>query len=137
MSPPRRVAPSTLVICNFKAPAFRTRREVVLAHLARASFACMQRILLLPSVTSIQAFQFSHFSIIDSFIHDSSHIAYCPCNYVEKLRRHNESSIYLSNVNPVRGHKEVRRSTGHMPVLSTCPLHTKSGCGKERRILIG
>ena len=23
------------------------------------------------------------------------------------------------------------------PVLSTCPLHTKSGCGKERRILIG
>ena len=50
MSPPRRFAPSSLVICNFKAPAFRTRREVVLAHLARASFACMQRILLLPSV---------------------------------------------------------------------------------------
>ena len=24
----------------------------------------------------------------------------------------------------------------HMPVLSTCPLHTDSGCGKERRILI-
>ena len=23
------------------------------------------------------------------------------------------------------------------PVLSTCPLHTKSGCGKERRTLIG
>ena len=23
------------------------------------------------------------------------------------------------------------------PVLSTCPLHTNSGCGKERRILIG
>ena len=23
------------------------------------------------------------------------------------------------------------------PVLSTCPLHTDSGCGKERRILIG
>ena len=22
-------------------------------------------------------------------------------------------------------------------VLSTCPLHTNSGCGKERRILIG
>ena len=22
------------------------------------------------------------------------------------------------------------------PVLSTCPLHTNSGCGKERRILI-
>ena len=23
------------------------------------------------------------------------------------------------------------------PVLSVCPLHTNSGCGKERRILIG
>ena len=23
------------------------------------------------------------------------------------------------------------------PVLSTCPLHTNSGCGKERRILVG
>ena len=23
------------------------------------------------------------------------------------------------------------------PVLSTCPLHTNSGCGKERRISIG
>ena len=23
------------------------------------------------------------------------------------------------------------------PVLSTCPLHTNSECGKERRILIG
>ena len=23
------------------------------------------------------------------------------------------------------------------PVFSTCPLHTNSGCGKERRILIG
>ena len=25
----------------------------------------------------------------------------------------------------------------HTPVLSACPLHTNSGCGKERRILIG
>ena len=24
-----------------------------------------------------------------------------------------------------------------LPVLSTCPLHTNSGCGKERRISIG
>ena len=23
------------------------------------------------------------------------------------------------------------------PVLSTCPLHSNSGCGKERRMLIG
>ena len=28
-------------------------------------------------------------------------------------------------------------SSMSMPVLSTCPLHTNSGCGKERRILIG
>ena len=57
MSPPRRVAPSTLVVCNFKAPASGTRREVVLAHLARASFACMQRILLLPSVTKAVSYE--------------------------------------------------------------------------------
>ena len=25
----------------------------------------------------------------------------------------------------------------YSPVLSTCPLHTNSGCGKERRLLIG
>ena len=25
----------------------------------------------------------------------------------------------------------------HAGILSTCPLHTNSGCGKERRILIG
>ena len=25
----------------------------------------------------------------------------------------------------------------YIPVISTCPLHTNSGCGKERRILIG
>ena len=25
----------------------------------------------------------------------------------------------------------------HTYILSTCPLHTNSGCGKERRILIG
>ena len=24
-----------------------------------------------------------------------------------------------------------------LPVLSTCPLYTKSGCGKARRVLIG
>ena len=28
-------------------------------------------------------------------------------------------------------------SDGKPPVLSACPLHTNSGCGKERRILIG
>ena len=29
------------------------------------------------------------------------------------------------------------RPSIHPPVLSACPLHTNSGCGKERRILIG
>ena len=32
---------------------------------------------------------------------------------------------------------EIREFWGAKPVLSTCPLHTISGCGKERRILIG
>ena len=32
---------------------------------------------------------------------------------------------------------EVSQSPLLPPVLSTCPLHTNSGCGKERRILIG
>ena len=30
-----------------------------------------------------------------------------------------------------------RVSFNGLAVLSTCPLHTNSGCGKERRILIG
>ena len=29
------------------------------------------------------------------------------------------------------------KSSHHPPVLSSCPLQTNSGCGKERRILIG
>ena len=38
--------------------------------------------------------------------------------------------------------QEWRRASGSLeyttpPVLSTCPLHTNSGCGKEGRILIG
>ena len=31
----------------------------------------------------------------------------------------------------------VKTCTAVLPVLSTCPLQTNSGCGKERRILIG
>ena len=37
---------------------------------------------------------------------------------LKKLRRHNKSVIDLSNVNPARGHKEVRRSTGHIMVTA-------------------
>ena len=33
--------------------------------------------------------------------------------------------------------KTVHQTSLLPPVLSTCPLHTNSGCGKERRILIG
>ena len=35
---------------------------------------------------------------------------------LKKVRRHNESAIDRSKVNPARGHKEVRRSTGHIIV---------------------
>ena len=31
----------------------------------------------------------------------------------------------------------IQRIGCRPPVLSTCPLHTNSGCGKERRIFIG
>ena len=37
---------------------------------------------------------------------------------MKKLRRHNKSAIYLSNVNPARGHNEVRRSTGQILVTT-------------------
>ena len=37
---------------------------------------------------------------------------------LKKLRRRNESAIDLSNVNPARSHKEVRRSTGQIMVTT-------------------
>ena len=37
---------------------------------------------------------------------------------LKKLRWHNKSAIALSNGNPVRGHEEVRRSTGHIMVAT-------------------
>ena len=37
---------------------------------------------------------------------------------LKKLRRHNKSAIDLSNANPACGHKEVRRSTGHIMVTT-------------------
>ena len=33
--------------------------------------------------------------------------------------------------------QKQNRNNVVLPVLSTYPLHTNSGCGKERRILIG
>ena len=40
---------------------------------------------------------------------------------LNKLRCHNKSAIDLSNANPARGHKEVRRSTGHIVVTTRYP----------------
>ena len=37
---------------------------------------------------------------------------------LKKLRRHKKSAIDLSNANPACGHKEVRRSTGHIMVTT-------------------
>ena len=37
---------------------------------------------------------------------------------LKKLRRHNKSAIDLSNANPACGHKNVRRSTGHIMVTT-------------------
>ena len=37
---------------------------------------------------------------------------------LKKLRRHNKSAIDLSNANPACGHKQVRRSTGHITVTT-------------------
>ena len=36
-----------------------------------------------------------------------------------------------------QGSHPLDRPSLRPPVLSTCPLHTNSGCGKQRRILIG
>ena len=48
-------------------------------------------------------------------------------------------SILLSLYVMVTIHKADIQCIGSWvsPVLSTCPLHTNSGCGKERRILSG
>ena len=47
----------------------------------------------------------------------------------------------LAYVYPYSSHSRVPSNFDGSPyqtvVLSTCPLHTNSGCGKERRILIG
>ena len=37
---------------------------------------------------------------------------------LKKLRRHNKSALDLSNANPACGHKELRRSTGHIMVTT-------------------
>ena len=49
-------------------------------------------------------------------------------------------SVFKDAFNYVDGFMSLQYIISHhcnTPVLSTCPLHTNSGCGKERRILIG
>ena len=47
------------------------------------------------------------------------HSAYCPCSTEETKVTQNKSAIdLLSNVNLTRGHKEVRRSMGHIMVTA-------------------
>ena len=53
---------------------------------------------------------------------------------LKKLRWHNKSAIDLSNANPACGHKEVRRSTGHIMVTTRYsdqrdPNRDKKLCG--------
>ena len=45
---------------------------------------------------------------------------------LKKLRRRNTSAIDLSNANPASGHKEVRRSTGHIMVTTRYSDHQGS-----------
>ena len=47
-----------------------------------------------------------------------SHIQRVLSLQLKKLRCHNKSAIDLSNANPACGHKEVRRSTGHIMVTT-------------------
>ena len=49
---------------------------------------------------------------------------------LKKLRRH-KSTIDLSNANPARGHKEVRRSTGHIMVTTRC-LNQKGSRSRQK-----
>ena len=42
----------------------------------------------------------------------------------------------IGSVPSLSGHAIAYRWRPLPPVLSACPLHTNSGCGKERRILI-
>ena len=44
---------------------------------------------------------------------------------LKELRGHRESGIHLSNDNSIRGHKEIRRVTGHIMVTTRRATHTK------------
>ena len=52
---------------------------------------------------------------------------------IQRSGRNHGYSILMTRVI----HRLIEVTDNKMPVLSTCPLHTNSGCGKERRTLIG
>ena len=55
-----------------------------------------------------------HLDLLSLLIHTFSILSL----QLKKLRLHNESVIDLSNANPTRGHKEVRKSTSHIRVTT-------------------
>ena len=54
---------------------------------------------------------------------------------VKKLWRHNKSAIDLSNANPACGHREVRRSTGHIMVTTRYDTQTNRDPDHDNNIL--
>ena len=52
---------------------------------------------------------------------------------LKKLRRHNKSAIDLSNANPACGHKEVRRSTGH--IIVTTRYSDQQGSKSRQKVM--
>ena len=63
-----------------------------------------------------------------------SHIFSVLSLQLKKLRRH-KSAIDLSNANPACGHKELRRSTGHMMVTSRYIQYSDQQRSKSRQKL--
>ena len=52
---------------------------------------------------------------------------------LKKLRRHNKSAIDLSNANPACGHKEERRSTGH--IMLTTRYSDQQGSKSRQKVM--
>ena len=52
---------------------------------------------------------------------------------LKKLRRHNKSAKDLSNANPACGHKQVRRSTGH--IMMTTRYSDQQGSKSRQKVM--
>ena len=63
-------------------------------------------------------------------------LRYCKgLNKIKKSRASRHGLIlFVSHLRPII--LNVLGYQSHLPVLSTCPLHTNSGCGEKRHILI-